>query len=117
MLVSIKNVNGMSANWQFAPTSLADRKTHYMNKASKFHLILVSIVNLAIIARLINMAWDGNDKAILIVIFCYPLVIIANAAVWLILWLTKHPSYKIYKITTIGLLILLIPTICLSSLY
>jgi hypothetical protein len=88
-----------------------------MKNISKPHLIVVAIVNLAIVARLINMAWDGNDKAILFVIFCYPVLIIANGAVWMVLRLAKHPAYTIYKITTIALLLLYIPVLGIASLY
>jgi hypothetical protein len=87
-----------------------------MKHISKLHLIIALSINLAIIARLINMTWDVNDKAILIVIFYYPVLILANAIIWWRLRIIKHPAYVLYKMTTIGLLFLFIPVVVLASL-
>jgi hypothetical protein len=66
---------------------------------------------------MISIAWDGNDKAILVVIFVYPILTILNAIVWTILRVLKRPEFKIYRITTIGLAILFVPTLFMSSFY
>ncbi len=88
-----------------------------MTKISKIHLTIISIINLALILKMISIAWAGNDKAIILVIFGYPALIIVNALVWLTLRILKRLEYKIYKITTVGLAVLFIPTLILSSLY
>lgn len=88
-----------------------------MTNFNKIHLAIISIINLILITKIINIAWEGNDKAILLVIFAYSALTIVNAFVWLILKVIKKAEYKIYKTTTIGLVVLFIPTIILSSLY
>ena len=60
-----------------------------MRVTNRTHLIIVSIINLAIILSLINMAWQGNDKAILAVLFGYPILTLLNALIWLILGILK----------------------------
>ena len=80
-------------------------------------MTIISIINLTIIAKMISIAWDGNDKAILVVIFVYPILTILNAIVWTILRVLKRPEFKIYRITTIGLAILFVPTLFMSSFY
>ena len=88
-----------------------------MTKVNKIHLTIISIINLIFVAKIISIVWEGNDKAIILVIFAYPILIIINGLVWLTLRLLKRPEYEIYKMTTIGLAILFIPTLILSCLY
>ena len=88
-----------------------------MTKISKIHLAIISLINLALILKMISIAWEGNDKAIILVIFGYPTLTIVNALVWLTLRILKRPEFKIYKITTAGLGILFIPTLIASSMY
>jgi hypothetical protein len=88
-----------------------------MTKISKLHLTIISLINLALILKMISIAWEGNDKAIILVIFGYPTLTIVNALVWLTLRILKRPEFKIYKITTVGLAILFIPTLIASSMY
>lgn len=88
-----------------------------LTKSSKIHLTILSIINLIVIGKLISIAWDGNDKAIILVIFGYPALTIINGLVWLTLAILKRPEYKIYKTSTIGLAILFIPTLIASSMY
>jgi len=88
-----------------------------MTKITKIHLTIISLINLTLILKMISIAWEGNDKAIILVIFGYPTLTIVNALVWLTLRLLKRPEFKIYKITTIGLTILFIPTLIASTMY
>lgn len=88
-----------------------------MTKISKIHLTLISLINLTLILEMINIAWEGNDKAIILVILSYPILTIINGLIWLILKILKNPYFKVYKISTIGLAILFIPTLITSSLY
>lgn len=88
-----------------------------MKGFSKKHLLIASIINLAIIFRLINIAWDDSDKGIIAVIFGYPIVILANTVVWLSLRIAKQPACTIYKITSIALLLLFIPVLILAGSY
>lgn len=66
---------------------------------------------------MISIAWEGNDKALLIIILGYLILTILNSTVWLILKFLKIQEYFIYKVSTIGLLLLLLPAIIISSLY
>lgn len=84
---------------------------------NKTHLVIVSLINLTLILKLISVVWSGNDKAIIIMIFGYTILMIANVIVWLVLVFLKRPEFKIFKMTTTGLAILFIPTLIVSSLY
>ena len=88
-----------------------------MTKISKIHLTIISVINLALVVKMISIAWGGNDKAVILVIFGFPILTIVNALVWLTLRILKRPEYKIYKMTTIGLAVLFIPTLIVSSMY
>ncbi len=88
-----------------------------MTKISKIHLTLISLINLTLILEMINTTWEGNDKAIILVILSYPILTIINGLIWLTLKKFKSPYFKVYKISTIGLAILFIPTLIASSLY
>ena len=88
-----------------------------LTKSNRIQLTIISIVNLVIIGKLIIIAWEGNDKAIILVIFGYPILMILNGLVWLILGILKRPELNIYKITTLGLAALFIPTLILASMY
>ena len=88
-----------------------------MKKADKIHLLTILMLNFGIVLKLINVSWNGNDKAILLIVFGYPLLIIINGLIWLVLKSLKKPQSEIYKIITMGLLILFIPTIIISIIY
>ena len=83
----------------------------------KIHLAIVAIINLTLIYKLINIAWSGNDKAIILVIFGYPFLILLNAILWGTFGYFKRIESNIYKLMTIALSILFIPTLIISSLY
>lgn len=88
-----------------------------MTKAHKIHLFVISMINLAIIFKLISIAWSGNDKAVILIVLGYPVLIIINGLIWLVLKIIKKQQSEIYKIATIGLVVLLVPTILISSIY
>jgi len=88
-----------------------------MKRRIKTHLILALLLNFLVIAKLVHFSWTGNDKAILVVIFYYFILIIANILVWVILDYLKQPVGWIYKITTTLLVVLIIPVILLSILH
>ncbi len=88
-----------------------------MTKVDKIHLAIISIVNLALIFKMISIVWQGNDKAIILVLFGYPALIIINALIWLTLKIVKRPEYQFYKMATLVLLALFLPTLIISSLY
>ena len=88
-----------------------------MRLTNRTHLIIVSIINLAVILSLINMAWEGNDKAILAVIFGYLALTLVNAVIWLILGILKKPAHRIYKLSTLCLIIFFVPALIASMFY
>ena len=88
-----------------------------MTKTEKIHLIVISVINFSVIFKLISSAWNGNDKGIILVIFGYTALTIINGIVWLIFKILKRPEKKIYKITSVGLILLFIPTVIISGLY
>lgn len=88
-----------------------------MEKVSKIHFTIILILNLVLVLKMISIAWEGNDKALLIIILGHLTLTILNSTVWLILKFLKLQEYFIYKVNTIGLLLLFIPAIIISSLY
>ena len=88
-----------------------------MTKFRKVHLVVILTVNLALVVKMISVVWEGSDKEIILLMLGYPLLIFLNALVWLILRLLKSREHEIYKIATLGLLALFIPTLIISSLY
>lgn len=88
-----------------------------LTKSYKIHLTILSIINLIVIGKMVGVAWEGNDKAIILIILGYTTLTILNGLVWLVLKILKRPEYKIYKISTIGLTILFMPILIASSIY
>lgn len=88
-----------------------------MTDRQKIHLLLVMMINLVIVGLLIRQAWEGNDKAIILVIFFYPLLILVNAIVWGLLRAFRRAEFKVYRMTTIVLVILFIPAVFLATMY
>ena len=74
-------------------------------------------INLVIVGLLIRQAWEGNDKAIILVIFFYPLLIIINAIIWGTLRAFRRTESEIYRLTTLALLILFIPAVLIATMY
>ena len=79
--------------------------------------IIGSLVNLIVIILLIRGAWEGNDKAILLTIVFYLMLIVANSIVWIVLRILKKDDAKIYSTIVLCLLILLFPVLFLATLY
>jgi len=81
------------------------------------HLIFATIINLVLTGVLIKTAWDGNDKAIIFVVFFYPILILVNLIIWITLSSRRKSEFKIYRVTTIGLIILFLPVLIVASLH
>jgi hypothetical protein len=88
-----------------------------MTIAQKVHLAIVGIINLFLVGRMVTVAWNGNDKAIIVIIFGHLLLIFLNALVWMTLKLLKSDVSIVYKITTLSLIVLYIPALMTASLY
>jgi hypothetical protein len=87
-----------------------------MKVKKNMHLLIAVIVNLLLVWQLINATLEGNDKAIIFVIFFYPLLILLNALLWQVF--RKHSNVsRIYKLTTIGLIILFLPVLIMATSY
>jgi len=87
-----------------------------LTKSEKTHLILLTLINLIVVLRLIYVVWKGNDKAIILIVFVYPILVILNGLIWVMLKLFKRREHEIYKISTIGLATFFIPTLLLSTI-
>ena len=74
-------------------------------------LLVTATVNLSVIALLISKAWNGNDKAIILVIFFYPILIIANGIFWM------ASKSKAFRITTITLLLFFLPVLFIAAMH
>lgn len=79
------------------------------------HAIVAFIVNAAVVIGLIKTSWEGNDKAIILVIFFYPLLTLVNGLVWMALGSKNKPESKVYRGMTIGLLIMFLPVLFIAS--
>ncbi len=88
-----------------------------MVRTDKRHLTITSIINFGLILKLITITWEGNDKAITLVIFGYLALTIANGVIWMVLKILNRSESRIYRIVTIGLIILFIPTVIVSTVY
>lgn len=88
-----------------------------MKNKDKIHLTFISIINIALIIKMISISWNGNDKGIIVLLFGYPIIILLNASLWLILYFSKNQKFKIYRNTTIGLILFFLPAILLSTMY
>ena len=73
-------------------------------------LIIASLINIGLIAVLIHKAWDGNDKAMILVIFLYPLLAMVNGILWM------STKSKPFMVTTISLLILFLPVLFIATM-
>ena len=81
------------------------------------HWIIGIAVSLTVTIFLIRTAWQGNDKAILLVMFYYPILIIANALAWTVLRLLRQQEAKIYGTIALCLVILFAPVLYIASQY
>jgi hypothetical protein len=81
------------------------------------HLVFASIIKLILVGLLLKTSWNGNDKAIIYVIFFYPLLILVNLIIWMTLSSKRNPDSKIYRATTIGLIILFLPILLMVTSY
>jgi hypothetical protein len=88
-----------------------------MNLNAVSHWIIGSIINLIVIFILVTSAWDGNDKAIILVIVYYPVLVMLNVLVWLLLRLLGRSEAGIYGSLVLILLTLYIPVLLISTLY
>jgi hypothetical protein len=88
-----------------------------MNDKEINHLIFASIVNLCLVGFLIRATWDGNDKAIVLTVFLYPLLILLNLIMWMTLSSRKKPESRIYRAITIALIVLFLPVLIMATSY
>lgn len=86
-----------------------------MTEDEKSHLTFALIGNLIAVGLLIRSAWNGNDKAIIFVILFYPLLILVNGMIWMNLHSKKKRESRIYRATTLGLIILFLPVLLIAS--
>ncbi|MEJ8757755.1 hypothetical protein WG947_12140 [Pontibacter sp. H259] len=87
-----------------------------MKAKENIHLVIAITINLLLVWQLLKSTWEGNDKAVTFVIFFYPLLILMNALLWQVL--RKHSNVsRVYKFITIGLIILFLPVLIMSTSY
>ena len=72
-------------------------------------LIIGGVINLLLVGYLIKTVWAGNDKAIILLIFFYPMIIAANGLAWITL------RSRAFKWLTIVLLMLMLPVLLLGT--
>lgn len=91
-------------------------KSISMTSAFHIHSIAAFVVNALITALIIYFVLiTGSDKSPLIFMVFYPLLILLNLIIGLILWRLRSPKAKIYKQTTLALGLLLLPLLFIVS--
>ena len=87
-----------------------------MTTAYKTHRTTCFIINLLIVGLIVyTVKSDNSDKSIIILMVFYPALFILNIVVSLALWFFKSTHAKIYKQAFIGLAILFISSLILTS--
>ena len=90
--------------------------TENMFPKNKLHFTIVSVANVALIINLLRLAYLANDQGIILVAFGYPFLIFVNTLLWVIFSLLNKEDYKVYRISTIGLILFYIPAIILGMI-
>ena len=81
-----------------------------------FHKAIALFFNAAIVVLTVYFVIKtDSDKSPLIFMFCYPLLLLANLMILLVLLLFKRKEAKIYKQVLLGLLLLFIPLVMFIS--
>lgn len=88
-----------------------------MSKIIRTVLIIVLTTNLLAVVTLIQFAWTGTSKAIIVVVLYYFGLIVCNIISWVLLDYFNHKVSRVFKISTIILVILILPFILLSIMY
>ncbi|WP_276373965.1 hypothetical protein [Chryseolinea sp. H1M3-3] len=88
-----------------------------MNLKEICHWIVGTAVSLTVTIFLIKTAWEGNDKAIILLMFYYPALIVANVLVWAVLRIFKQQEARIYGTIALCLVILFAPLLYIASQY
>lgn len=87
-----------------------------MKNSTKIHFVIVSCINFLIAARLLFLTFNSDScKSIILIIIPFPILILLNAVIWLILFLMKKTAYKIYKFNSLALVLLLMLGIVLAT--
>ena len=79
--------------------------------------IIGCLINLSVIIALIKTAWEGNDKAIILVVIFYPMLIVVNSIGGIILRILRKEDAEIYSTMALCLLILLFPVLYLATIH
>lgn len=78
--------------------------------------IVAWILNILCIAFLFwKIAKIGNDKAPVLFLSYYPVLVFLNLSAWFALWIFGNGNYKAYRQTGIALLLLAIPLFFISG--
>ena len=80
--------------------------------------LVVYLINLVIVCSVLYRSIQiNNDKAVLLLVFFYPILIIVNAVIGLILKIRKNNLYKVFLASCVLLIVLLIPVILICRHY
>jgi hypothetical protein len=79
-------------------------------KKDDIHFLAALLVNITIVALIINYVWTSDsDKSVIVFIIFYPLLTLMNIVIWIIMRLSNDDRYKSYRWTTIALIVGFIP--------
>jgi hypothetical protein len=87
--------------------------TKGINVLHRFFVFVVNAIVLFIICYLVIN--DGSDKSPIIFMVFYPLLLLMNLIVGVVLYCFKRPSYNLYMRIVVWGLALLLPLLILSS--
>ncbi|WP_338792710.1 hypothetical protein [Bernardetia sp. MNP-M8] len=75
-----------------------------MKKSTKIHFLIVSFINLLVVARLLFVTFESNNcKSVILIIIPFPILIALNGIIGFVLFLIKKADYRIYMINILGL--------------
>ncbi|HXU26027.1 MAG TPA: hypothetical protein VN698_02255 [Bacteroidia bacterium] len=75
------------------------------------------IINLIAVAIMLHIAGRKTYNVVGVVAIMYIFLVIVNVVLWLTFALLKNPASKIYRYTTIWLVVLFIPFVILATIW
>jgi hypothetical protein len=82
------------------------------------HFGIALLINIILVGLMINYVWSSDsDKSIFIFIIFYPVLILLNLIIWIMMRMGKDTRYHIYKWMTIALIVGFIPATIMVGLY
>ena len=80
------------------------------------YIALIVLIDVFILGYMLQFAWNGNDKSVLISLVYYPVLIAFHLLIAIVLRIFKLPNAKPFWISAAILALLFFPFLILASL-